>query len=890
MTDPHGPFPGEPWVTGLVRWMPARFREARGLDLLDCYRDLWNDGASRAEGRMAFAIRAVVWTAWVALQQWWVRLFDRSYGEAGMGWDVWIGEVRHAVRRLRRQPAFTAIVVLTLGLGFGANTAVVSVLHSVLVSPLEVEESDRLVRVYGDRIDLPGEFDRLHLSTPATTRLREQVSSFESVAVIENQSPSGIDLTGGDRPERLRLLRTNAEYFETLRVAPMLGRTFDPSEELGESRVAIVTEGVWLRHLGGSAEALGSSLTLDGEAYRVVGVVDDGFRDPLEGSIDVWLPLDLRGAEAEYWNNNWLTAFGRVAPGSTLSGLRSELDALQSRFPEMGGPSDTGFATVPLHEDLVGASRPILLAVFGAVSFLLLLTAVNVASLMMARAARSEREFAVRRSLGSSRSSLLRRFVTEATLLSLAGGLAGVALGLGSLDLIATIAPAGLPGSTQLRMGTTTVLVAAAAAVFVGLVLGGATGWLFSKPSLRSVASGGRTPSVGPRRAKLRANLVRMEIALAVVLLSGAGVLLFAVQDLRSRDLGIDPGGVLTFKVGLPAARYGSDAEIYHFSERLHERLMAIPGAQSAAVTSRLPVTGSFNTWGTRRAYGPDAPHDVPNTSVNQRWIAGDYFETIGLELLRGRSFAPSDAADTPYRTVVNEALVESLFGEDPPLGAWIRVGGRYTQIVGVVENEALTMRSDPSPTAYHHQRQWISGSKKMTQLVRVAGNPMAAVVAARAAVQAVDPDLVVFEPAELDRVVGRGIALERFATVLLAVFAGLALLVAALGLYGVLSHAIAEQRHELGIRLALGADGPGIVGMVVKRGLLLAVSGGIVGLAVVWSLGGVVESLIVEVDPGDPRAILAAFGAVLASAIVASLVPALRAMRVDPAESFRGG
>ncbi len=890
MSRSSGTFPAEALLRRLVSLMPASFRERRGRDLIECHRDLWQaaEGGRGPLRRVRFGLRAVLSTL-VAVVALWGRTVgsdERRHGEAGMGRDRWIQDGRLAVRRLIRRPAFSLAVVLTLGLGLGANTAVFSVLHAVLVAPLPFEDGDRLVRIYGRRIDQPGQADRLYLPTPGVLELRTEVPSLASVAVLQNYSAQGVDVSDGDRPERLRLLRVNADYFRTLGVTPVVGRVFERSEEAPDASAAVVTESVWQRYLGGRTDAMGESLTLDGTPVRVVGVVGDALVDPLEGRIDVWMPVDL-ATEAGYWDNNWLTAVGRLADGASFASLRSELDVLESRHADSEDAFEKGYAEVSLREDMVGAAEPLLLAVMGAVFFLLLLTAVNVASLLMTHAAGRERESAIRTSLGSPRSSLIRQFMLEALLLSVAGAGAGLLLGTWALHLILSMAPADLPLADTIGMSPAGLGFTAAAALVLGLVLGLATALPFSRPD-PSATSGSRGQGEGTSRPVLRAFLVRVEVALAVVLLVGAGILLKTTHRLQTRDIGADPGGVLTFEVGLPDVRYGSDTEIHAFSERFHERVRAIPGVVAAGTTSRLPVTGRYNTFGTRRAHGPDDPMPVDNTGVNQRWIAGDYFGVVGLDLVAGRVFDVSDRADGPYRTVVNQMLVDRLFGDEDALGQWIVAGGRYTQIVGVVENEALTARSSPEPIAYHHQRQWISGNREMTQVVRVAGDPASVLPALRQALTRVDPDLVLHDPRPLGEVIGDGMATERFATTLLAVFAGLALAVAGLGLYGVLSHYVGRQRHEIAVRMALGADRRGVVDMVLRRAVLLAVGGAAAGVVLALGLASALEFLVYEVSPRDPLVLGAAPVILLAVAALASWIPAMRATRVDPAASFR--
>ena len=459
-----------------------------------------------------------------------------------------------------RRPAFSAVVILTLGAGFGANVAVFSVLQVVLLAPLPYQEAEQLVRIYGTRLDEPDETRLLSLAAPVAIELRDEVPSLSGVAIIESSGARGVDLTGGDRPERLRLLPVNSDYFDVLGWPPVLGRAFTASEEVAEARVAVVREDVWRRHLRGDPRALGQTLLVDGEALTVVGVVSDDVRDPVEGQVDVWVPTDLSAGVAGAWQNNYLTAVGRLGPGADLGSLRSELDLVESRHESISSDAaEKGLVLVPLHEDLVGDSRPVLTAVMGAVLFLLLLTCVNVASLMVARAGRREQELAIRASLGSPRSRLVRSFVIESSLLAVLGAALGVVVGFLALDLILAVAPADLPRREAILLGRSAVTVAGALGLVIGLVLGVATALPFvrrePRPVLARRSGGGHAPGV-------RSGLVVVEVALAVVLLSGATALMRTVQELGSQDLGIEASGVLTYTVGLPTARYASDEAI----------------------------------------------------------------------------------------------------------------------------------------------------------------------------------------------------------------------------------------------------------------------------------------------------------------------------------------
>ena len=883
----------ERFFRALLLLHPRWFRERHGNEMMRFFRESWADlvEGSGVAVNVAFWTRTVRGTVATALLQ---RLRVGEYADStekrggdGMRPDIVMGEVRLAFRSLRRRPGMSLVVILTLGLGLGANAAVYSVLESVLVAPLPYEQSDQLVRIYGRRLNRPGQ-SRGHLPAPGAAELRDQVPGLASVAVLDNYSAEAVDVTGHAQPERVTLLRVSAEYFDVLGVSPIVGRTFDRSEEHAETRSVIVREDLWQRYLGGSRDAIGRPLTLDGEAFTVVGVVSDAVKDPLDGRIDIWAPANLTGGYADNWDNNYLTAFARMSPGTDFESLRAELDVIEARHEAISeDAAQSGYAIVPLKEDLVGTAEPLLAALMGAVLFLLVLTCVNVAGILLAGAAAKEREFAIRASLGSPRTGLVRLFMIETGLLAMAGAGVGLLVGQGALGLLLAVAPAGIPRSDEIAFGPNAMALGAVVTVAIGVLLGLTTSLPFTRPSANQIVTGSRTGGTTPMRRRARSVLVAVEVSLAVVLLIGAGVLLRTVQELRSRDLGADPRGVLTFQVGLPDARYASDDLRNAFHDDFHQRVAAIPGVTSVGATTRLPVTGGFNSWGTRPAIAVGEPEDVENIQVNQRWVYGDFFAAAHVELLAGRLFAPADDPEAERAVVVNETLVQRLLQDDEAIGRLLRIGGWYTRIIGIVEDEALTARGGPVPMAYHSLRQW-PGRGLLTQMVRTEGDLAALVPAIRAELAEVDPDLVLFQPTAMSEVVGQGIAQERFAAALLTVFGALAVLLAGLGLYGVLSHMVRTQQHEIGVRIALGADLGGVRSMVVKRGLRLAAMGAVAGILLAVGLTRTLGFLLFEVSANDPVVFVAAPAALLAIALGSSYLPAYRASRVDPVESFR--
>jgi predicted permease len=650
----------------------------------------------------------------------------------------------------------------------------------------------------------------------------------------------------------------------------------------------VVSHGLWQRALGGRDDVLGSSVMLDGVAHAVVGVMPAGFEDPLEAGVDAWVPLSLEPGDQNNWYNHYLSAVGRLRPGVTLAEAQAEVDVVASRQRVHVSESDEAPAAklVPLHEDLAGGSRTLLLVLTGAVLLLLLIACVNIASLMLARGASRQTELAVRTALGSGRIRLASQLLTESLVLSLLGGAAGLLLSVFVTRGLETVAPATLVRNipdVDVRVFAFAFLLSVVAGVLAGL----APVLQFTRPSLASVLrEGGRTGDGGRRQLRTRNALVVAEIALALVLVVGAGVLLRSFQKLTQLDLGMRTEAVWTFQVNLPSTTYDVSARA-RFHTSLHERIAAIGGVRAIGAISRLPVTGEYHSWGSRRPAVAGAESRF--LGVNQRVIEGDYFAASGIPLLRGRTFSAEDHTSAPRRIVINEALARAAFAPDEdPVGNILLIIGDTLEIIGIVGDVPVSARGDVVPVAYHSHTQYADNRNwALTQVVALDA-PRADIVAAlRGAVAAIDPNLVLHNPQRMADVVGRGVAQERFALLLVGAFALLALTLCAIGLYGLLAYAVARRRREIGIRLALGARPTGVRRMVVAQGARLALGGLALGLVAAFAVTRALEALVFEVSVRDPLVFATAAIVLGGVALVASWIPSLSATRVDPAEAF---
>ncbi len=795
--------------------------------------------------------------------------------------DGWTRDLAYALRSLGSAKKFSATVILTLALGLGANTAVFSVLHAVVLTPLPYPDADRLIRLYkvSEQADnyMPG---------PAALAFRDQSTTID-LAPVYTYAPEGADLTDRAEPERVTLLRVGADYFRVLGVPPILGQPFARADERADAGVVVIGERLWREYFGGRADAIGQSLSVNGTRQQVVAVMPDGFQDPLVAGVEVWTPIDLQTPARNRWYNNYLSAIGRIRPGVTLQQAQADIRRIAAAIERNYGENAIASARVtPLQTDTLGSARGLLWILLGAVGLLLTIACVNVAGLVLARGAAREPELAVRAALGCSRWRLARQLVLESVILSLAGGLVGLlsarvvtrVLIAAAPETVGRIARANGDAVAVFTFGFLIALVA-------GLVVGLVPAWQQARPNLEGVLrESGRGTSGGRRQARFRQMLVVCQIALAVVLLAGAGLLLRSFQGLSTVDLGIRSERVLTFSVSLPGGRYADPARRASFHVAFQDRLNAIAGVSAAGAVSRLPVTGSYHGWSNGRADRPNV--DVP---AEQRVVEGRFFEALGIRVLRGRTFSRLDGA-TPRQVVINERLARTLYPSEDPVGQRLRVSGGEAEIIGVVANVANGARTQPPALVYHLHRQFAANRNWALTEVVSSDRPAGALLDdIRRELRALDPALVLHQPRMLTEVIGRGVAQERFAMIVLSAYALLALTLAGVGLYGLLSYTVGCRQREIGIRLALGARTASILSLVVREGAMLATLGVVAGLAAALAASRTLGSLLYGISARDPFTFASAAIALFAIAVLASWLPARTATRVDPIHALRG-
>jgi putative ABC transport system permease protein len=808
---------------------------------------------------------------------------------------VW-RDIKLTARGLARRPGFSGVVILTLALGIGANTAVFSVLDSILLRPLPFHEPDRLVRIY-EEVHVPdGErvFPNGYLTVPAFFDLREASHLFQEVAAFSAYREFGSDLTGGERPERVVRMPVSSEFFHVLGISPQLGRSFTIAEERQGVGLAVISHGLWQRHFAGVRDVLGASLELDGEVFEVIGVMPQGFRGPLGRAVEVWTPASLDPAnENNDRGNHFLSAVGRLAPGVTFDQVRWGIEAYSRSIAEEEGRIYDGAywttVAIPLHEDTVGGTRATLWVLMAAVALVLLSTCVNVANLFLVRSFSRTKELAIRASLGCGRGGLIRVLLNETMLLSLLGGGFGLILAWAGVQGLVRLGPEGLPRVGEIGLDPSVLLFTLTVSMATGLVLGLTPILRASSQDLtRDLREMGRTGTGGRSYSRLRSALVVAEVAVALVLLVGAATLIRSFQAIRAVDLKVETEGILTYEVHLPTSRYPDGQSREAFYRDFFPRVASLTGVEAVGAISWLPVNGGYNNWSVTR---PDVAEDSDYRGMQAdiRVVAGDYFEALAVDLVSGRYLDDKDDPGNRNAVVVNELFRDQLFQGEEVLGKLIRVGGQEWAVVGVVENVPQDAFGETAPKLYLPHAQFADDRNwPLTQTLSCRGDQGSLISRLREELDAVDPNLVLFRVRPLETVLGAALVQQRFSLLLMEAFAGLALLLATVGIYGVLSYLVSQRKHEIGVRIALGAGAGAVRRMVMKQGLVLSGIGVVLGLGSALYLSRWLQVLVFEIEVVEPWMFCAVALGLGGVAGAASYLPARQATRVDPASAFR--
>jgi putative ABC transport system permease protein len=852
---------------------------------------------------------------WIPALQFWNALFtihhlpfaDARRKEDEMG--TLIQDARYGIRMLARNPGFTAVAVLTLALGIGVNTAIFSVINAVLLRPLPFHDPDRLVQLweseYGSgRYELTG---RDYLEWQAQTQSLEETSLYR-------YWPS-FNASGAGEPEQARAIKTQANFFSLLGVAPLLGRTFQRGEDqAGQDHVMLLSHGFWERHFGGSKQAVGTSLELDNEKYIVVGVLPAWFRFRYEP--DVWIPLDMSPQKIGGSGMHEYRAMGRMKRGVSVAEARTEMQAIAQRlakqYPESN--SHVGAVVIPLKDELTGGQRTQLLVLLGAVFLVLLIACTNVANLLLARATGRQREIALRSALGADRPRIIRQLLTESVLLSLCGGVFGLALAWWCVRLLATMKTVPIPQPNPLGLDGTVLLFTFGISLLVGILFGLAPALQVSHLRLSEELKASAQAIVSPsgRRRILRHGLVVGEIAVSLVLLIGAGLLLRSLAKMREVSVGAQPEKVLTMNIALPPQRYSTLEQRTAFFQQLLESVKNTPGAQEASASAAIPLEHYGN--GYIRVDGQANPA-LDRTLVEFNYVSTGYFRTFGIPFFQGRNFTEQEYRDTEDTTrkvaalwesghpeaarslrqvaVINQTMARHFWPQQNPLGKTFRMGdnGQFAVLGVVADVNERGVRRAVLPQVYVPLPGVLDEpGPPITLAIRSAGEVKTIVPAVREKARRLDASLAVSQVRTMEEVISDSIDMAgtSYQTLLFGLFGMLALILTAVGIYGVMAYAVSQRRHEIGIRIALGAQRRSVLALVIGQGARLTLAGLAIGMAGTYALAGLMSSLVYGISTTDPLTLAAVSALLAAVALLACYLPARRATKVDPMVALR--
>jgi putative ABC transport system permease protein len=799
-------------------------------------------------------------------------------------------DLRYGFRMLRKAPGVTAAAILAIALGIGANTAIFSVVDAVLIRPLPYPEPERLV-VAG--IQQPGDNSKYHLLGDADfLAWNDRQTSFEHVAAFD--SYNNFTLTGSGLPERLRGTLVTPDFFPTLRVAPFLGRTFRADEARpGAAPTVVVSQGFWRAHLDADPKAVGRSITLNGKPYTIVGIMPAGFHFPRRDRNDVWTirTIATPSARPPYY----LIAFGRLKQGVTASQAKAELETIASQvtrqFP--GSPFQAAHI-VPLKDFSVGNIRAPLLLLSGAVCLVLLIALSNVANLLLARATARQREMAVRRALGAGGMRLTRQLLTESVLLATIGGAGGLLLAKWSIDVLVAFGPSYIPRLSEVEVNVRVLCFTATLSVLAGILFGLVPALSGFSSTLNETLKGGSRTTTARSGQRTRRLLVISEFALALMLVVGAGLLLHSFARLQQVDPGFDTGHVLTMSISLPEARYGKESQIEQFWLQFLQRVQQMQGVKAAGITLSLPphlllLTNPF----TLESQGFDSSR--PLQIAEEMSISQDYFNTLGIPLVKGRFFTTQDSGNA-RAVIINQEMAKRYFSGQDPIGKRLQTGDPDPQapwetIVGVVGDVKYSgLDAPPTPQIYvpFNSSGWVGMSRSMYVAIRTTGEPRSLAPAVRQVMGGLDRDIPLADIASMDQLLDESVAAQRFRTWLLGSFAALALLLASVGIYAVMSYSVGQQIGEIGLRMALGARPQDVLRLVLGQTARLAAIGLLLGIAGALALARAMSGLLFSVSASDPMSFLIACLIMVSVALLASIIPARRASKVNPLVALR--
>jgi putative ABC transport system permease protein len=803
-------------------------------------------------------------------------------------------DVRYALRMLRKNPAFSAVAVLTLALGIGANTAMFSVVNGVLLKPLPYRDSREVVHVWGKLRDVP----RNWLSDPEWWELTDSHPAFSQISAYEPGNGANLSRPGVD-PLRITVASSTSSLFQLLGVQAELGRTFVPDEDQpGHSQVALLSHKLWKNEFGGDPSIVGRKIQLDAESYDVVGILPESFH--FEGDNDVWTPLGLNRAKQGNRGSHGLTVLARLGPGVSIEQGNQAVEQfahqLGREYPDYYRPdTDWGMYVTPLQVDVVGSIRPALWVLLGAVAFVLLIACANIANLLLARASARQKEIAIRAALGAGKGRLIRQLLTENLVLALLGGSLGLLLALWGVKVIVALSAGSLPRAEGIKVNGEVLLFTLAVSVLTGLLVGLAPAWHVAYEALSDSLKERASSQVG--RQRVRGVLVVSEVALSLILLVGAGLMIRSFQRLLKVDPGFKTEHLLTLQTSLPPAKYSNDASVTNFYRTLEERLQHLPGVKSVGAVSELPLSGVYSSGSAVFEHTPVDLPKLPKLELSYyesdlRFATPGYFSAMNIPLVKGRLPSDSDTENAPLVAFVDADFARRFWPNSDPIGQRIAIDSvnpnppfmpRWRTVVGIVGHvKHYSLEETGREQVYfpHAQRAF---SRDLFLVVRANSDPTSLANSIREQVLAMDPEQPIYGVSTMDQLLETSVAQPRLNLVLLALFAALALVLASVGIYGIISYSVTQRTREIGIRMALGAGQGTVLRMIVSQGLRLTAIGLLIGVAGALVLTRLISALLFGVSATDPATFIVTLLVLGGVALLASYLPARRAAGVDP-------
>jgi putative ABC transport system permease protein len=797
-----------------------------------------------------------------------------------------LNDFRYAIRQLIKAPSFTIVAIVTLALGIGACTAIFSVVNTVLLRPLDYTDPDRIVVIR--ETQLP-QFPEFSVSPPNYIDWEKQTKSYEYIAAY---SGAALNLTGEGEPQRLTGVKATAHYFDVYGVKAILGRMLLPEEDaVGKNHVVVLSHGFWQRVFGGAKDVVGRSIQLNGEPYQVVGVAPYGFG--VASKVEVWTPMAFKPDEIknDARGGHYINVVGRLKPGVTFAQAKAELDVIAAQLavqypdPQKGW----GIFMMPIQDYMVRDVKPVLYTLLGAVGCVLLIACANLANLLLARATARHREISIRAALGAGRGRLIRQLLTESVVLAMCGGIAGIILARWGLDSLLALAPTSLPRISEIHLDSGVLLFSLGLSAITGLVFGIAPAWLAARADVNeALKQGTRGSTEGGARGRLRSALVVVEVTFALVLLGGAGLLARSFMALANVNPGFIPENATLVRLSLPGKKYAENDQQIAFANALLERLKNLPGVQAVGLTHSMPLVSDYVLGFNIEGRPPIAPSDLP--SLNYYAVTPDYFRAMGIRLIRGRVFTPQDDAKAPRVAIINETMARQFFPNEDPIGKRVNITNgpeTWREIVGIV-GDIKQYGVDKTTSAQGYEPFAQVPFTSLNVVLRTSGSPAAVLGSLRPAVYAVDKDQPVGIIRPLEEIMSESIARQRFAMLLLTVFSSVALVIAAVGIYGVMAYNVVQRTGEFGIRMALGAQQRDVLRLVLTQGGKLIGLGLAIGLLATLAASRAMGSMLFNTSAYDPLTLTTITLVLAAVALVACFFPANRATKVNPIEALR--